>query len=78
MAVSVTGGVARPHLYEVGKNPGHGIEVHPVSVEQLTASLNAIRTRTIPEAGEATALTVMLAAAYETGHANALAEAGVA
>ena len=78
VAVSVAGGVARPRLYAVGTNPGPGIDVHEISVEQLTASLNAIRTHTIAEAGEVTAFTTMLAAMFEEGRAAGLAEAGVA
>lgn len=78
MAVSVKDGIARPHLYEVGTNPGPGIDVHEIDVEQLAASLNAIRTRTLPESGEVTAFTTMLAATFEQGRLAGLAEAGVA
>jgi hypothetical protein len=78
VAVSVAGGVARPGLYAVGSGHRPAIEVHEISVEQLTASLNAIRTRTVAEAGEVTAFTTMLAAMFEEGRAAGLAEAGVA
>lgn len=78
MSVSVAGGVARPHLSVVGKNKGPGIEVHEIDVEQLTASLNAIRTHTIVDAGEVTAFTTMLSAMFEQGRLAGLAEAGVA
>jgi hypothetical protein len=78
MAVSVAGGVARPHLTVVGENAGPGIDVHEIDVKQLTASLNAIRARILPEQGEVTAFTTMLGHAIEQGRLLGLAEAGVA
>lgn len=77
MPVSVRGGVARPHLVLAG-DTSPGIDVHEVTVEQLTASLNAIRTQTIPQSGEVTAFMTMLSAMYEQGRLAGLAEAGVA
>lgn len=78
MTISVAGGVARPHLYAVGSNPGPAFEVpERVDGHQLAAALNALREGQIAPLGEVDGFHLLLAAtaeqSFDLGFERALA-----